>query len=88
MLPLMVTTILKRGERLREIFDVAALFALPPYGADLNHIPALVQAEQALNCDVNMSVRRDDFKDEVQRVRLLERGPLLARHPGDPAQFC
>jgi hypothetical protein len=32
-----------------------------------------------------MNVRRDDLEGEVLRVRLLEQGPLLARHPGDPA---
>jgi hypothetical protein len=45
MLPVMVTTILERGERLREIFDVIALFVLPPRDVDFNHISALVQAE-------------------------------------------
>jgi hypothetical protein len=35
-----------------------------------------------------MSVHWDDLEGEIQRVRLLEWDPLLARHPGDPAQFC
>jgi hypothetical protein len=84
----MVTTVLERGERLREIFDVIALFALPPRDADLDDISALVQVEQAPDHDVTMSVRRDDLEGEVRRVRLLERVPFLARHPGDPAQLC
>ncbi len=84
----MVTTVLERGERLREIFDVVALFAFPPHDANLDHISALVQAKQAPDYGVTMSVRRDDLEGEVQRVRLLERGPFLARHLGDPAQFC
>jgi hypothetical protein len=56
-LPLVVTTVLERGEQLREIFDVAALFALLPRDADLDHISALVQTEQAPDHDVTMSVR-------------------------------
>ncbi len=55
-LPFAVTTVLERGEQLCEIFDVAALFTLPPCDADLDHISALVQAEQAPNHDVTMSV--------------------------------
>jgi len=55
-LPLVVTTVLEQGERLHEIFNVDALFALPPRNADLDHISALVQAEQALDRDVTMSV--------------------------------
>jgi hypothetical protein len=35
-----------------------------------------------------MSVRRNNLEGEIQCVRLLERGPLLVRHPGDPAQLC
>jgi hypothetical protein len=35
-----------------------------------------------------MSVRRDDLEGEVQCLRLLERGPLFARHLGDPTQLC
>jgi hypothetical protein len=88
MLPLVVTTVLERGERFREIFDVAALFALSPRDANLDHISALVQAEQAPNRDVTMSVRRDNLEGKVQRIRLLERGPLLAHHLSDPAQLC
>jgi hypothetical protein len=38
----MVTTVLEKGERLHEIFDVAALFALPPHNVNLDHISALV----------------------------------------------
>jgi hypothetical protein len=87
-LPLMVTTVVEQGERLLEIFHVVALFALSPHDVDLDHISALVQAEQAPDRDVTMSIRRDDLEGEVQRVRLLEWGPLLARHPGDPAQLC
>jgi hypothetical protein len=87
-LPLVVTTILERGEQFREIFDVVTLFALPPHDTDLDHISALVQAKQAPDHDVTMSVRQDDLEDEAQHVRLLERGPLLARHLGDPAQLC
>jgi len=64
-LPLVVTTLLERGERLREIFDVVALFALPPRDADLDHISTLVQAEQAPDHDVTMSVRQDDLEGEV-----------------------
>jgi hypothetical protein len=77
MLPFVVTTILERGERFREIFDVVALFALPPHDANLDHISALVQAEQAPDRDVTMNVRRDDLEGEVERVRLLERVPFL-----------
>ncbi len=87
-LPLVVTTVLERGERLREIFDVATLFAFLPCDADFDHISALVQAEQAPDHNVTMSVHWDDLEGEIQRVRLLEWDPLLARHPGDPAQFC
>jgi hypothetical protein len=53
----MATTILERGEWLCEIFDVVALFALSPCKADLDHISALVQAEQALDYNVTMNVR-------------------------------
>jgi hypothetical protein len=88
MLPLVVTTVLEQGEWLCEIFDVVALFALSPRDSNLDHILALVQAEQAPDHDVTMSVRRYDLEGEVQRVHLLERGPFLARHPGDPAQLC
>jgi hypothetical protein len=56
-LPLVVTTVLERGERLREIFDVATLFAFLPCDADFDHISALVQAEQAPDRNVTMSVR-------------------------------
>ncbi len=87
-LPLVVTMVLEWGERFCEIFDVATLFALPPHDADLDHISTLVQAEQAPDRDITMNVRRDDLEGEVQCVRLLEWGPLLARHPGDPAQLC
>ncbi len=84
-LPFVVTTVLEQGEWLREIFDVVALFAFPPRDVDLDHMSALVQAEQAPDRDITMNVRRDDLEGEVLRVRLLEQGPLLARHPGDPA---
>jgi len=87
-LPLVVTTVLEWGERLREIFDVVVLFALLPRDIDLDHISALVQVEQALDRDVTMNVRRDDLEGEVQCVSLMERGPLLTRHPSDPAQLC
>jgi hypothetical protein len=59
-----------------------------PCDADFDHISALVQAEQAPDHNVTMSVHWDDLEGEIQRVRLLEWDPLLARHPGDPAQFC
>jgi len=65
MLPLVVTTVLERGERLREIFDVVVLFALLPRDTDLDHISALVQAEQASDRDVTMNVRRDDLEGKV-----------------------
>jgi hypothetical protein len=87
-LPLVVTTVVEQGEWLREIFDVAALFALPPCDVDVDHISALVQTEQALDRDVTMNVGRDDLKGKVQCVRLLEQGPLLARHPSDLVQLC
>jgi hypothetical protein len=64
-LPLVVTTVLERGKRLHEIFDVAALFAISPRGVNLDHISALVQVEQAPDHDVTMSVRRDDLEGEV-----------------------
>ncbi len=57
MMPLVVTTILEWGKQLREIFDVAALFALPPRDTDLDHISVLVQAEQAPNRVITMSIR-------------------------------
>jgi hypothetical protein len=38
--------------------------------------------------DVTMNVRRDDLEGKVQRVRLLERGPLFAHHLGDLTQLC
>jgi len=57
MLPLVVTIVLEWGKRLREIFDIAALFVLPPRDANLDHISALVQAEQTPDRDVTMSVR-------------------------------
>jgi hypothetical protein len=68
--------------------DVAALFMLPPRDADLNHILTLVQVEQAPDRDVTMSICWDNLEGEVQRMCLLEQGPLLARHPGDPTQLC
>jgi hypothetical protein len=87
-LPLVVTTVLERGEQLREIFDVIALFVFSPCNTNLDHISALVQAELALDRDFTMSVCRDDLEGEVQHVCLLEQGPLLARHPSDLTQLC
>jgi len=84
-LPFVVTKVLERGGRLPEIFDVVALLTLLPRDADLDHISALVQAEQASDRDVTMNIYQDDLEGEVQRVRLLERGRLLAGHSGDPA---
>jgi len=84
----MVTMILERGERFREIFDVTMLFALPHRDVDLDHILALVQVEQAPDRDITMSVRRDDLEGEIQHMRLLEQGRLLAHHYGDPVQLC
>jgi hypothetical protein len=51
--------------RFREIFDVVVLFALLPRDADLDHISALVQVEQAPDHDVTMSVRRDNLEGKV-----------------------
>ncbi len=65
MLPLVVIMVLEWGERLHEIFDVTALFALSPRDVDLDHISTLVQAEQAPDHDVTMSVRRNDLEGKV-----------------------
>ncbi len=55
-LPLVVTMVLERGERICEILDVVALFMLLPRDVDLDHILTLVQAKQAPNRDVTMNV--------------------------------
>jgi hypothetical protein len=84
-LPLVVAAVLERGERLREVLDVAALLALATRHADLHDVTALVQAELAPDDHITTTFRRDDLQSKFQGVRLLKRRQLLAhllvRHP-------
>jgi hypothetical protein len=83
-LPLVVAAVLERGERLREVLDVAALLALATRHADLHDVTALLQAELVPDGHIAASFRRDYLQIKFKGVRLLKRRqPLshsLVRH--------
>jgi len=80
-LPLVVTLVLVGSERLREVLNVAALFALSPRDTDLDDVTALVHTEQVPNRDVATGILRDFLDGVGQLMRLLEQCRLLlARH--------